>query len=268
MREILPGRLWLGNAADARNAEGVIQAGILAVVDLAAEEKIPDLPRGLIYCRFPIMDGQQTSQSVLPAAIETLVSLLKRGTPTLVFCGAGMSRSPALVAGALSIVEGGSPDDRLREIALGHPHDVSPQLWQAVRETCPAEMVPKAASMNDFNLNCPVPLDDHATVQLAHGGGGRLMRGLIEGLFLPAFGVRMSPPDRSPWAMPLSPLPSPLSPRPPTTAPCCRQPARVWPSPPTASWSAPCSSPAATSAGWPSTARSTTWRWPGRGRRT
>ncbi len=41
--------------------------------------------------------------------------------------------------------------------------------------------------MSDFNLSCPVPLDGHVTVQLAHGGGGRLMRGLIEGLFLPAF---------------------------------------------------------------------------------
>jgi len=38
-----------------------------------------------------------------------------------------------------------------------------------------------------FNLNCAIPLGDHATVQLAHGGGGRLMQGLIEGLFLPAF---------------------------------------------------------------------------------
>jgi len=40
----------------------------------------------------------------------------------------------------------------------------------------------------DVNVSCPVPLDLHSTVQLAHGGGGRLMRGLIEGLFLPAFG--------------------------------------------------------------------------------
>jgi hydrogenase expression/formation protein HypE len=39
----------------------------------------------------------------------------------------------------------------------------------------------------DFSLTCPVPLGDHDTVQLAHGGGGRLMRALIEGLFLPAF---------------------------------------------------------------------------------
>ncbi len=39
----------------------------------------------------------------------------------------------------------------------------------------------------DFNPSCPLPLADHATVQLAHGGGGRLMQELIEGLFLPAF---------------------------------------------------------------------------------
>lgn len=40
---------------------------------------------------------------------------------------------------------------------------------------------------DDFNPGCPIPLDGHATVQMAHGGGGRLMRGLIEGVFLPAF---------------------------------------------------------------------------------
>jgi hydrogenase expression/formation protein HypE len=39
----------------------------------------------------------------------------------------------------------------------------------------------------DFIPACPVPLSDHSTVQLAHGGGGRMMRALIEGLFRPAF---------------------------------------------------------------------------------
>ena len=39
----------------------------------------------------------------------------------------------------------------------------------------------------DFALSCPVPIVEHATVQLAHGGGGRFMRNLIEGLFRPAF---------------------------------------------------------------------------------
>ena len=45
----------------------------------------------------------------------------------------------------------------------------------------------KESDNNDFNLSCPMPLGDHTTVQLAHGGGGRVMRGLIEGMFLPAF---------------------------------------------------------------------------------
>jgi hydrogenase expression/formation protein HypE len=35
---------------------------------------------------------------------------------------------------------------------------------------------------------CPVPLLRHTRIQVAHGGGGRLMRDLIEGVFLPAFG--------------------------------------------------------------------------------
>jgi hydrogenase expression/formation protein HypE len=40
---------------------------------------------------------------------------------------------------------------------------------------------------NDFTLSCPIPIVEHATVQMAHGGGGRLMRNLIEGIFRPAF---------------------------------------------------------------------------------
>jgi hypothetical protein len=142
MREILPSRLWLGNAADARNVEGITQAGIGAVIDLAIEQLMPTLPRSLVYCRFPIMDGEQYSPSTLRTAIEMLVSLLNKGIPTLVCCSAGMSRSPAVVAGAVSILQGGDPDDRLREIVLGHPHDVSPQLWQDVRCIC-AEMEEK-----------------------------------------------------------------------------------------------------------------------------
>jgi hydrogenase expression/formation protein HypE len=40
----------------------------------------------------------------------------------------------------------------------------------------------------EFNPSCPLPLETHATVQMAHGGGGRVMRGLIEGMLLPVLG--------------------------------------------------------------------------------
>jgi hydrogenase expression/formation protein HypE len=40
---------------------------------------------------------------------------------------------------------------------------------------------------SDFRLTCPLPNQSPAVIQLAHGGGGRMTRSLIERLFLPAF---------------------------------------------------------------------------------
>ena len=119
MREILPNQLWIGNAGDGRDAGRLLRAGVAAVINLAAEEPSPNLPRSMIYCHFPLVDGPQDDQTVLDVAIQTVASLLKKQIPTLVYCGAGMSRSPAVVAAARSIVQGGSPEDRLKEIVAG-----------------------------------------------------------------------------------------------------------------------------------------------------
>jgi hydrogenase expression/formation protein HypE len=40
---------------------------------------------------------------------------------------------------------------------------------------------------SDFQAVCPLPIQQHPQVLLAHGGGGRLMQQLIEAIFLPAF---------------------------------------------------------------------------------
>jgi hydrogenase expression/formation protein HypE len=42
--------------------------------------------------------------------------------------------------------------------------------------------------VQEFTSSCPLPISNYAKVQLAHGGGGRLMHGLIRKMFLPAFG--------------------------------------------------------------------------------
>ena len=39
----------------------------------------------------------------------------------------------------------------------------------------------------NFTLTCPIPLSDYPRVLLAHGGGGRLMRQLIDKIFVAAF---------------------------------------------------------------------------------
>ena len=43
------------------------------------------------------------------------------------------------------------------------------------------------AEVKSFQLQCPAPLNESEHVQLAHGGGGRRMHELLEGLLLPSF---------------------------------------------------------------------------------
>jgi hydrogenase expression/formation protein HypE len=40
----------------------------------------------------------------------------------------------------------------------------------------------------DFNASCPIPIQEYPRIQLAHGGGGKLMHHLVEKIFLRAFG--------------------------------------------------------------------------------
>lgn len=48
--------------------------------------------------------------------------------------------------------------------------------------------VAAVAEVKEFQLQCPTPLNGGDFVQLAHGGGGRRMHELLEGLLLPSFG--------------------------------------------------------------------------------
>ncbi|MDZ7267529.1 MAG: hydrogenase expression/formation protein HypE [candidate division KSB1 bacterium] len=41
--------------------------------------------------------------------------------------------------------------------------------------------------MSEFNLQCPLPISQHDTIQLGHGSGGKMMNDLIARLFLWAF---------------------------------------------------------------------------------
>ena len=43
------------------------------------------------------------------------------------------------------------------------------------------------SELNISNMTCPLPLNDHPRIKMAHGGGGRMMQRLIEELFFAAF---------------------------------------------------------------------------------
>lgn len=130
MRRIAGGPLWLGNARDARDLRVVLDAGIEAIVDLAMEETPVSPTRELVYFRVPLVDGEGNSPTMLILATDAVGVLLYEGTPTLVACSAGMSRSPAVVAVALARQEYRPPLDVLAELSRLGPIDVSPGLWQ------------------------------------------------------------------------------------------------------------------------------------------
>jgi protein-tyrosine phosphatase len=126
MRQVKDYPLWIGHAGDGSDFRHVFDAGIRAIVQVAYEEPPLHPPRELHYCRFPLIDGPDNEPANLSLAITTLANLLEKGIPTLVCCGAGMSRSPAIAAAALSMVYQQSPEDCLKQVAGDQPMDVAP----------------------------------------------------------------------------------------------------------------------------------------------
>jgi hypothetical protein len=133
MNQIRPHLLWIGHVGEGEAFGRLFDLGIEAVVQLAAEEPPLALPRDLILCRFPLLDGIGNRPALLSLAVETTAALVRERTPTLICCGAGMSRSPAVASAALSLAYGGPPEEWLKSVAEHHAIDVSPGLWEEVR---------------------------------------------------------------------------------------------------------------------------------------
>ena len=132
MNQIKPFLLWIGHAGESRDFRRLFDEGIQALVQVAAEEPPPQPPRELICCHFPIVDGPGNRGKVLALAIQTVAHLVKAHVPTLVSCGAGVSRAPAVAAAALAIVHGEPLEEWLKRLTEIHPTDVSPGFWNEV----------------------------------------------------------------------------------------------------------------------------------------
>ena len=121
MKKIDGHSLWLGHAGDGRDYRQLLATGIRAVVQLALEEPPLSPPR---------------EPAILELAIRTVASLLQARLPTLVCCGGGMSRSPAIAAAALALIGDGDASACLQKIELSGPMDVSPAFWREVSSIC------------------------------------------------------------------------------------------------------------------------------------
>ncbi len=135
MKQVRDHTLWIGHAGDGRDFRAILDAGIRAIVQLAIEEPPIQPPRELIFLRFPLLDGGGNDVAVLRLAIDAVLDLIEREIPTLVCCGAGMSRSPGIVAAALAHAYRSQPEQVLQVILQDRPSDVSPALWAEIQAT-------------------------------------------------------------------------------------------------------------------------------------
>ncbi len=128
MRKVAGHSLWLGNAGDLRAAQGLMAAGVEAVVELADSEQLAVLPRELVRLRFPLSDGGDNPAWLLRMAAESVASLLRAEVPVLVCCSAGMSRSVCVAAAGIALAAGRPFPETLAAVAGSGPADVSPSL--------------------------------------------------------------------------------------------------------------------------------------------
>lgn len=133
LKRIPDASLFLAPAAMLRDPSVLAESGVEAIVDLALNERPTVVGRELVACRFPLIDGEGNPAWLLRMAVEVVAGLIREGVPTLVCCGNGMSRSPAVAAAALAIVRGITPEEALAIVAASGPADVSPRLWRDVR---------------------------------------------------------------------------------------------------------------------------------------
>src|SRR6266404_6073683 len=132
MNPIMHYRLWVGHAAAGRDTQGILARDIRAIVHLAIEESPIQLPRDLAYLRFPLVDGEGNDAALLRLAIDAVAALIEAQIPTLVCCGGGMSRSPAIVAAAIAHVEHADLHECLQAVTASHASDVSAALWRDI----------------------------------------------------------------------------------------------------------------------------------------
>jgi protein-tyrosine phosphatase len=134
VRQIPNHQLWLGNAGDLRDGRTILAAGMEAVIEVADNELLAELPRELVRLRFPLADGGSNPEWLLRLAANSLAELMRANIPTLVCCSMGLSRSVCVAAAGLSISTGQSLENSLGYVASSGPADVSPTLWSEFQQ--------------------------------------------------------------------------------------------------------------------------------------
>lgn len=113
--------IYIGDADAARNTERLNQLNIETVItlntDLVADRAEMNKRK---YRMYALLDNAQNPQQQVDAAVYDVAGEIESGNNFLVHCGAGMNRSPAILAAALALTENTDYDTAINKIKNEH----------------------------------------------------------------------------------------------------------------------------------------------------
>jgi atypical dual specificity phosphatase len=126
MDEVFPG-LYVGTLTDAGDESVLQNYGIEKIVSLTYGDPESGFPDSVPVITVAMMDGPRNSKAPFQKAVDEVLSAMRDGKNVLVHCSKGASRSPAVAATAVAIVDGVEISKAFEQIAQQRsavdPHD-------------------------------------------------------------------------------------------------------------------------------------------------
>lgn len=117
---VVPG-LWIGSCPSRRQAHRLAADGINCAVDLRAEREAEwPWPDGVLLFAIPMIDHASPTVEELRTAAAAVADLVRQGNEVMVYCRAGLERSPTVVCAVL-MLQGWSLTDAYRRVLACRP---------------------------------------------------------------------------------------------------------------------------------------------------
>jgi len=129
--------IYVGDKQDAKDSENLSEENIDTVISLI-DENIVDrnhLNRRC-YRSYALLDNGANPQEQVDAAIYAVAGEIESEGNFLVHCAAGMSRSPTILAGALTLVENSDLEEQVNYLKDRYePFSLKEDLYEQVKES-------------------------------------------------------------------------------------------------------------------------------------
>jgi protein-tyrosine phosphatase len=131
---IIPEKVAIGKFLDTDNHDFVRQFKSILALDGRVSSAVKVLINQNQIGIFDIIDGKGNRPNELSEAVQFVKDNIEKNAPLLIYCNAGRSRSPLILAAYLADRSDGILDNAINMIAQKRIINISPELLESVRK--------------------------------------------------------------------------------------------------------------------------------------